>query len=714
MCGITGVFHDKNAKEQVAMALSVLSNRGLDAKGIYDESSENKSYAIGHCLHAIVGHVPQPIKSLDGKSVLVANCEIYNWKELALKYNLLGENDAEVLLAYLDSLAFEDISSRLKELDGVFAFAYLRAGRVFLARDIIGVKPLFYFYDDSGFAFASEKKALEAMDYIDVKELNPRHHLVYEIEENKFSKGVRGFFDILPESSLEIGVLKDEVKSLLDNAILKRVPTGVKIGLLFSGGVDSTYIAIRLLELGVDFTCYTAAIDDPMHTKEPEDLVMSKLAAEKLGLKLEIVQIGLDDVERYLKKVVPLIEDNNVVKVGVATTFFIASEKAASDGCKVIFSGLGSEEIYAGYNRHLNSTDVNKECLSGLRKMYERDLYRDDVLTMENNLELRVPFLDHNLVEYCLKIPSKYKIVEEVGKADGEKVLVSKWIFRQIALESGMPFEFALRGKKAAQYGSRIHHGIQKLSRNAGFKRVSNYLSDFYPRHNLKLGVLFSGGKDSASAAWIMKEQNYLISCLIYIQSKNLDSYMFQSAGSEIIDLQAKAMGLPLLVYDCLGVKEEELLDLKKAIELAVKEHGINGIVTGALFSNYQRDRIEKICDEIGIKVFNPLWHKPQDVHMREVVNSGFNAILVAVAGDGLHSSFLGRVVDDSLISDLSVMPGINVAGEGGEFESLVLDGPLFSFGRIEILEGETVMDSSCSGKMIIKKAKLVEKKVKK
>src|SRR3989338_4565973 len=175
----------------------------------------------------------------------------------------------------------------------------------------------------------------------------------------------------------------------------------------------------------------------------PEDLVFSEKVAKKLGLNLKIIKIKLKDIEKYLKKIVPLIEDSNVVKVGVALTFFAACEEAKKDKCKVIFSGLGSEEIFAGYHRHKQSQNINKECLFGLLKIYERDTYRDDVITMYNNLELRLPFLDKKLVSYALRIPEKYKF-------DGK---TEKKILRKAAITLGLNQEFAWRKKKAAQYG---------------------------------------------------------------------------------------------------------------------------------------------------------------------------------------------------------------------------------------------------------------------
>src|SRR3989338_11472623 len=112
----------------------------------------------------------------------------------------------------------------------------------------------------------------------------------------------------------------------------------------------------------------------------------------------------------------------------------------------------------------------------------------------------------------------------------------------------------------------------------------------------MRLGVLFSSGKDSTYALWIMKQQNYEISCLITLKSKNLHSYMFHTPNIDMATYQAEAMEIPIVLQETEGEKEKELSDLKKALQKAKEKYQIEGIVSGALYSNYQRGRIEKIA----------------------------------------------------------------------------------------------------------------------
>ncbi len=687
MCGIVGVFNAENAVSKVEAALEVLKSRGNDNKDVYIKANS----CIGHCLHSVVSFVKQPII---GKGVLAANCEIYNWMELNNKYSLNAGNDAELLLKLLDKKGI----SIIEELDGDYAFAYWLGDDLYVARDSVGVKPVWYSHAE-GFAFASEKKALENIGFVDIVELNPRKILKYNVKNNNLEFVGREFFKLAPLINDSEQKIKKKVDELLTNSVKKRIPDK-KLALLFSGGVDSTTIGLILQKLGKDFTCYTCVLDSP-DLKTPEDLVYAEKVAKEYGFKLKIIKIKLSEVKKYLKIIIPLIEDSNVVKAGVALTFFAACEQAKKDGCKVILSGLGSEEIFAGYKRHKDSSDVNKECYSGLLKMYERDLYRDDVITMYNSLELRVPFLDKELISYCLRIMPELKL------KDG----VEKYILRLVASDMGLQKEFAFRKKKAAQYGSNFDKAIGKLAKE---KYKSEYLRQFYPKHNLKLGVLFSSGKDSNYALYVMQRQNYKISCLITLKSKNPASYMFHTPNIDLVKLQAEALGIPLIEQETVGEKEKELEDLKRAIVEAKKTYKIEGIVTGALYSNYQRERIEKICDEVGLKIFSPLWHINQETELREILDSGFKFILSSIAAEGLDKSWLGREITAKDVDKLAMLnkkSGLNVAGEGGEYESLVVDGPIYDK-KIEITDSEINEESKNTAFFVVKKAKLSDKSI--
>lgn len=228
----------------------------------------------------------------------------------------------------------------------------------------------------------------------------------------------------------------------------------------------------------------------------------------------------------------------------------------------------------------------------------------------------------------------------------------------------------------------------------------------------MKLAALFTGGKDSTYAIYLAKQQGHEITCLITLKSKNEYSYMFHTPAIELTELQAEAMQLPIIFSETLGEKEKELIDLEKAILKAKKQFEFEGLITGALFSEYQSSRIETIAQKLKLNVISPLWHKNQEQEMQELLNNNFKFILTAIAGEGMSENWLGKVIekeDLNRLKELNKKIGFHIAFEGGEAESLVIDCPLFKK-KLKLVEFEKIMDSPISGRIIVKKAELINK----
>ena len=391
MCGILGIFNSEKSAEKAKKALEIMQNRGRDNYGFWADGNTGNSdklsgldikdgNIIAHCLHSVVGFVKQPI---NGRGILVTNCELYNWKELSKEYELEAENDAELFLMLIEDIGF---TKAIERLSGDYAVAYFDGKKVFLARDLLGVKPLWYSCEN-GFSFASEKKSLYFANT--VRELNPREVICYDVKSKITERLNREFLKVKEANDKEI-------EERLIESVKIRLPEQ-KFGILFSGGLDSALVAKICKDLKGDFTCYTAAFSE-----NSPDIVNAKKAAELLGVKLKYQVITKDEAEELLRIVVPLIEDSNVSKVGVAMTLFAACKLASEDKIKVIFSGSGADELFSGYHRHKTATDLKKDIYSDLLKVYEKNTYRDDVVAMANNLEVRVPFLDKELAELAL------------------------------------------------------------------------------------------------------------------------------------------------------------------------------------------------------------------------------------------------------------------------------------------------------------------------
>jgi diphthine-ammonia ligase len=227
----------------------------------------------------------------------------------------------------------------------------------------------------------------------------------------------------------------------------------------------------------------------------------------------------------------------------------------------------------------------------------------------------------------------------------------------------------------------------------------------------MKLGVLFSGGKDSIYSAYLAKKKGNELACLISIQSENKDSYMFHTPSIEKTEIQAEVMGIPIIIQKTKGKKEEELNDLKNAIKIALKKYKIQGIVTGALQSVYQASRIKKICDSLGLECLNPLWNKNAEEYWKELFENNFEVMIVGVASEGLGFEWLGKIINRDSFETLKKLQErfkFHLAFEGGEAETFVINCPLFK-NKIEVLQGKKILDK-LSGRYEIEKIKLVKK----
>jgi ABC transporter with metal-binding/Fe-S-binding domain ATP-binding protein len=197
----------------------------------------------------------------------------------------------------------------------------------------------------------------------------------------------------------------------------------------------------------------------------------------------------------------------------------------------------------------------------------------------------------------------------------------------------------------------------------------------------MKLASLFSGGKDSVYSSYIAKKQGHEIACLITILSKNKESYMFHTPSIEKTTHQANSMNIPLIIQNTKGKKEEELKDLEKAIKKAIKLYKIEGIVTGAIKSVYQSSRIQAICDKLNIECVNPIWQTNELDYLNDLIKNKFKVILTGVFAYPLNQSWLGREINQQFIQEIMKLQEkykIHPAGEGGEYESFVLNCPLF------------------------------------
>ena len=521
MCGIVGLAGNFN-EELLSVVLKSIKHRGEDYSGMYID--DENMIGLGHNLLSIFNLIHEDDKLYDNLEenkqpiilndlVLVFNGEIYNFNKLEsfLKENCQNytesKSDSQLLANLINHyynqymnenneyVLLKSLESVLPQLDGDYSFAIYdkKFNNIALSRDSIGVKPLLYGIDnEKGLnGFASEKKALWKAGIADenIYDLSPGSVLynwkLIDFEDNLINRilsvdfkekrnqydDYKDYLDLKDSYEVYKELLMDDLYS----AVLKRVENITDVGLIFSGGVDSSILALILKEIAQkrnDTNTVEEGIVKALNVKlysvgveNSQDIEFSKKIAEELNLPLKTIIIDETTVKESIKPVLTAIEDDNIMKLGVGMTIYLATKAMKEDGIKVALSGQGADELFGGYNRYLKHFEENnlmdayfsldEEIYHDIANMYHVNLERDDAVSMANGVELRVPFLDKDIIDLALDIPGKYKI-------KNSEDLLRKHILRDVAKFIGVPDYIALRPKKAAQYGSGINKILKK------------------------------------------------------------------------------------------------------------------------------------------------------------------------------------------------------------------------------------------------------------
>lgn len=252
---------------------------------------------------------------------------------------------------------------------------------------------------------------------------------------------------------------------LLGGALQKAVAEGLapKTGLAFSGGVDSSLISALARS---DITLYSVGFEGS------HDLQHAQYAAEVLGLNgnLHAKIITQKEIEEHIPDVIRSVKGTDPMAVEIGLPLFIAAREAHKDGMKVMLSGQGADELFAGYQRYIRSLHLADEIEKDVKNLVEIGIDRDRAVASANSIELRTPYLDRNVIEMGLQIAPELKI----RKKDGN--YVRKYILRRVA-ENIIPHELAWMEKKAIQYGTGVHRELGRLAKSCGFRSTGRYLA---------------------------------------------------------------------------------------------------------------------------------------------------------------------------------------------------------------------------------------------
>ncbi len=220
----------------------------------------------------------------------------------------------------------------------------------------------------------------------------------------------------------------------------------------------------------------------------------------------------------------------------------------------------------------------------------------------------------------------------------------------------------------------------------------------------MRLASLYSGGKDSTFSLYLEEQMGHDVPYLVNVMPEDSASWIFHTPNLAVVPLMAEAMGKELITAPSSGTEEGDMEGLWNALDGL----DVEGVITGAVWSDYQWDRMNLVCNDLGLKVFSPLWRKDQDLVMDAFLQSGIKAIIVGCYAEGLGKEWLGRVIDQDAVDELKRVrekTGISIMGEGGEYESMTISSPMHSH-PLEIVESEIVWKRD-NGTLNVKSARL-------
>ena len=419
----------------------------------------------------------QPFFNDKRRLSLVFNGEIYNFKALLkLHPDWQTDTDGEVLFRMVQENHAGDLAaavqSTLPALDGVYAFSAMDADSVVLARDRVGVKQVYFGENDGFVAFASERKALWRIG-IRSHRLGPGE--ILRVSPAGVTRVPGHFFSVLPVAYTSRDRALDVYRRALVEAVRKRVEGHARVGVLFSGGVDSVLVAKVAAGLCREVTGYIGGVPGS------PDLEHAVEAARAIGLPLRIRELDAASIQDLVPETVAAIEDGDLMQVEVAIPMYAALRLAREDGIRVVLTGQGADELFAGYEWYPPILAQQGEAAllaamwGDLSNLYRDTLEREDKMSMAHSIELRVPFLDPALIREAMRISPSLKIDASANGLDP----LRKRLHRELALELGVPRSIAMRLKDGAQHGSGIHVALEKVARqSAPLPRLEPLLLD--------------------------------------------------------------------------------------------------------------------------------------------------------------------------------------------------------------------------------------------
>ncbi len=450
----------KRAAQNVVAMLETLRHKGADSFGAassgYFEIKPSleqmqikdfkNSVTVGHIFLKVLAQDKPQFAALKNAAI-VFDGRVYPTRR---------PFDVNYIAGRLESNLEAGAEALIRGFDGSFAFAIAEAERLIVGRDSLGLYPLYYGENEDSFAFASECKALWKIGLKKVNSFPPRHIAIIDKKGAKIKpvKNIKssGVGSIAMEEAVE------KLKRLLQRSVKERVLGLKEVAVAFSGGLDSSLIALLAKKAGAKVHLIHVSLES-----QPETL-QAREAAALLELPLHVYLYTEKDVEKVLPKVLWAVESSDPIKASIGIPFFWIAEKTAEMGFRVLLTGQGADELFGGYVKYLylylqrGEEAAQRKIFTDILRMYETNFERDSKICSFHNVEPRLPFATRQLTMFALSLPLQLKMEPTKNK-------LRKIVLRKAAEKMGLHPQITNKPKKAVQYATGVSKALKKLAK---------------------------------------------------------------------------------------------------------------------------------------------------------------------------------------------------------------------------------------------------------
>jgi len=457
--------HRGNSGHGIATPISATTATTIEELNLKTCSS---SVALGHNLSRILPRdLPQPVRG-NGFTV------VFEGRTFPSP-NLPDLPEVNQIVEKLASNPLRNAGSIIEKQEGSFVFAVAESKKIIVGRDVFGATPLYYGKNDTLCAVASERKALWKNGLEDARSFPPGQLAV--VDEHGFSFRPVKELRMPPRETVAMETAARALELLLLESTRKQVSDLEAVAVAFSGGVDSSVVAVLAENVGLDVQLVSVGLEDQ------REVMFAEEAAEALGLPLYLQTYTVNEMEQTLAKVLWLIEEPHVINACIGVPFFWLAETASKLGYPVLLVGQGADELFGGYQRYLTdygkSGDeaVEQKMFYDIKNAYCANFQRDNQVCSYHGIELRLPFIDRHVVDFSLRLPLSLKINSVEDR-------LRKRVLRRVAHNLEIPSFMADKRKKAVQYTTGVTKALQRLAKNEGLtlrEYVEKTFSMVYP-----------------------------------------------------------------------------------------------------------------------------------------------------------------------------------------------------------------------------------------